>query len=105
MPVHAEKIHGRQIRQDQVGFASARVLLREGECGKQQEQEGRHGFVLTLQKCLRASPDGHGKPLHRRSPLVRADDLARKEEGRDEREYAHGHEKQHPILYSHKFPH
>ena len=54
MPVQAEEIHethGPQIRQHQAGFASARVFLRAGECGKQQQaQEGRHGLVLTLQK-------------------------------------------------------
>ena len=53
MSVQAEKvreIHARQIRQHQVGFASARVFLRVGECGKQQAQEGRHGLVPPLQK-------------------------------------------------------
>ena len=51
MSVHAEETHGRQIRQGQVGFASACVFrLRVGECGKQQGQEGHHGFVLALQE-------------------------------------------------------
>ena len=61
MSVHAEKIHGRQIRQYQVGFASARVFrLRVGECGKQQATRGRHDLVLALQKCFSAFLDGAG---------------------------------------------
>ncbi len=79
MPVQAEEIckaHARQIRQDQVGFASARVLLRAGECGKQQDQKGCHGFVLTLEEGSSATHDGPGKLLHRPGYLVSADDLA-----------------------------
>ncbi len=57
MSVHAEKLHGRQIRQHQVSFAPARVFLRAGECGKQQTQEGYHGPVLAPEKCPCASLD------------------------------------------------
>ena len=78
MSVYAEKTHARQIRQHQAGFASARVFLRAGECGKQQAQKGRHNFIPTLQKCPRDLQ-------HRWSTVVRADNLARKEKGRDER--------------------
>ena len=103
MSVHAEKIHGRQIRQHQVGFASAaRVFrLRVGECGKQQAQDGRHGLVLTLQKCLGAFLDGRGDLLHCLSSRVRADDLAREQKGHKERKHAHAQKKVHPIRCSH----
>ena len=103
MSVHAEKIHGRQIRQYQVGFASACVFrLRVSECGKQQAQKGRHGLVLTLEECFSAFLDGAGDFLHFRSPLVRADDLACEKKGHNERKNAHGRKKVHPVLCCHK---
>ena len=71
--------HG-QIRQLQAGFASARGFLRAGECGKQQAQKGRHGLVLTLQKCFSAC----------------------RIEGHEQRKRAHGQKETHPILCSHK---
>ena len=60
MSVQAEEIrktHGRQVGQLQAGFASARVLLRAGECGKQQPHEGRHRLRLTLQESRSARLD------------------------------------------------
>ncbi len=92
MSVHAEEIHemhGPQIRQNQVGFASARRFLRAGECGKQQQaQEGRHCSKRTLKEGLGAVLDGSGGK-------------ARKEKGHNERKRADGQKETHPILCSH----
>jgi hypothetical protein len=56
--VQAEKIHARQIRQHQAGFATGSFLC-VGECGKQQQaHEGRHGLRWTPQKHPGACLDG-----------------------------------------------
>jgi len=107
MSVHAEKTHGRQIRQHQIGFATAACAFRlgvsecGGECGKQQAQEGRHGLVPALEKRLGAFLDGSGDLVHIRSPAIGADDLARKQKSHKERKHAHAQKKVDKILYSH----
>ena len=85
MSVHAEELHGRQIRQYQVGFASARMFrLRIGECGKQQDQKGHPGLVPPLQEGFNAFLKGAGDLLRIRRSDVRAGDLARREKCHDQ---------------------
>ena len=98
VPVNAEKIHARQIRQCQVGFSSAPLLLRTGKGRKQQAQNSRHGFVRTLQKYPGANLDGCGDLLHFKSTNLRADDKPREVESCDERTCAHEQREIHPIL-------
>jgi hypothetical protein len=96
------KTHFRQIRQYQVGFAPACVFrLPVSECGKQQAQKGRHGFVLTLQEGLCTFLDGSSDFLNFPSSSVRADDLTREKEGGKKRKHIHAKKKPHPIQNSH----
>ena len=102
-----KKIHGRQVRQHQVGFASARLFcLRKSECWKQEPRNGRHhagchSRVLSPQEAFRALLHGRGALLHSRHTHIRPDDLAREENSHQKRKHAHAQKKVDPVLCCH----
>ena len=98
-----KKLHGRQIRQYQVGFAAAGVFrLGIGKCGKQQAQEGRHGLVLPLQECLSAFLMALAIFCISDVALVCATTWRAKKKATKSEQSAHGRKEVHPVLCCHK---